>query len=51
MENKNKIELESQQKKITGYLEGYYITHLIGIGTELGIFPAIWEETDGITIS
>lgn len=47
----SEIKLETQQKKVAGYLEGYYITHLIEIGTELGIFPAIWEETNGITIS
>ena len=47
----NEIKLESQQQKIAGYLEGYYVTHLIEIGNELGIFQAIWEETDGVTIS
>ncbi len=45
------ISIESQQEKISNYLDGFYITHLINIGTELGLFEELNKAGDGIKIS
>ncbi len=45
------ITIESQQEKISKYLEGFYVSHLINIGTELGLFEELNKAKAGITIS
>ena len=44
------ISLESQRQKIRDFTKGFKATHLINIGSKLGIFDALNDAKDGITV-
>lgn len=41
----------SQWAKIRNFERGFYATHLINIGAKLGLFEALYEAKEGITIA
>lgn len=45
------ISAEYQMAKINNFYKGFKATHLINIGAELGIFEALNEEKEGLTLS
>lgn len=45
------VSIDTQAEKIRNYNSGFMATHLIHIGGKLGIFEAIHEAKDGITVS
>ena len=44
------ISVRSQWAKIRNFEKGFYATHLINIGAKLGIFEALYEAKEGMTI-
>ena len=45
------ISVRSQWAKIRNFEKGFFATHLINIGAKLGIFEALYETKEGMTIS
>lgn len=45
------ISVRSQWAKIRNFERGFFATHLINIGAKLGIFEALYETKEGMTIS
>ena len=45
------ISVRSQWAKIRSFEKGFYATHLINIGAELGVFEALYETKEGLTVA
>ena len=44
------ISVRSQWTKIRNFEKGFYATHLMNIGAKLGVFEALYEAKEGMTI-
>jgi len=44
------ISVKSQWAKIRNFEKGFFATHLINIGAKLGVFEALYETKEGMTI-
>jgi len=44
------IDVRSQWAKIRNFERGFFATHLINIGAKLGVFEALYEAKEGMTI-
>jgi 2-polyprenyl-3-methyl-5-hydroxy-6-metoxy-1,4-benzoquinol methylase len=45
------INAKTQMAKIRSFEKGFMATHLINLGAELGIFTALNENKEGLTVS
>lgn len=45
------VDARSQWAKIRNFEKGFYATHLMNIGAKLGIFEALYEAKEGMTIA
>ena len=45
------ISAETQMKKFANFYKGFKAIHLLNIGMNLGIFSALHESNEGITIA
>jgi len=44
------INAKAQMAKVRGFEKGFMATHLINLGARLGVFEALHEEKDGLTV-
>ena len=44
------INAKAQMAKVRGFEKGFMATHLINLGARLGVFEALLEEKDGLTV-